>query len=193
MATLTVIQPVHVLKSDNSSPRFAGGPEYPHFKETAGQSYGIGDFLYIDSSGTIAICTVDGSSILSSRLAGQATAKATGVTGTGVHFRIITEQDLFIFNVYHGTAASAITAQTQLGTRRQLKKINSVWRVDIENSIEGATDSAGQVTIVNFPLRHPDGTKVAIGDVNGLVLCHFNNVSIASDGNPNTPGLLQLA
>ncbi len=174
-----------------------GGPEYPHVKETASQTYAVDDLVYGDSNGTIAICTVDGGTptLLNSVVAGQASKAATGVTGASVLLYPIRSTDLFIGNVHHETVGSAITALTDQFDVRSICKSSTVptgapagttWRVSKDATPEGAADANGHVTIVGFPLRtRIGGVLAAIGDTYGLVLFKFNDWSMASDGNPN--------
>src|SRR6266436_743347 len=86
----------------------------PTIIETAAQAYVINDLLYFDTNGTVAIATRT-SGNLNSTVAGLATAKATGVTGAQVKIRGLRKDDILRCSVWHATAASAITAQTQLG------------------------------------------------------------------------------
>jgi hypothetical protein len=192
MATMTRIQPSFWGSGIHAPSNFVGGPEANWFKETASQTYGIGDLLYLDSNGTVAICT-NSSNKLNSAIAGIATKAATGTTGTAVHMKVIQPTDIYCMNVYHGTAASAITAQTQLGVSYGIILNSSKWAVDIENTtIEDGTTALGKVTVVGFPVYSPDGVRCAIGDTYGLVLVKFLPFTIATDGSPFTRNL-QLA
>mgnify|MGYP001614795838 FL=1 len=181
-----------------------GGPEYPHVKETAAQTYAVDDLVYFDSNGTIAICTVDGGTptLLNVVVAGHPSKAATGVTGGSVVLLPIKSSDLFIGNVHHETVGSAITALTDQGDVRSICRSATVptgapagttWRVSKDAVPEGAADANGHVTIVGFPLRtRIGGVLAAIGDTYGLVLFKFNDWSMASDGNPNAR-VLQLS
>lgn len=186
MATISRIQPYWAGTNLNATePLFHGGPEALHWKETASQTYGVGDMLYLDSNGTIAICTLTGT-ILNSAIVGQAITAASGTTGASVFLRIIRPDDLFVMNAVHTTVASAVTVQTQLGTRRGMQKLVSAWGMDMENAVEGAADALARVRVVDFALRSPSGETVAIGDVLGLVVVNFLRDSWASDGDPHT-------
>lgn len=173
-----------------------GGPEYPHIKETASQTYKVGDLLYGDSSGTIAIATVDGGTptLLNGEVAGQAIKDASGTTGQNVLFRRIRSEDLFFFSVHHQTEASAITAQADLFDVLGLCKstlgvggatVAASWRISKDAAGESATLANGDVRVLGIPLRHPiGGALLTIGDTFGLLLAKFNVISAASDGNP---------
>jgi hypothetical protein len=201
MATLTRHNPVWFGNTLNATcPLLAGGPEYPHFKETASQVFKKGDLIYLDTNGTIALATINGSNQSDGFLCGVAKKNATGTTGAEIHFHVIRPDDLWVMNVMHGTAALAVTAQTQLGTVRGVRRdtVSSVlaWGVDVENAVEGATDSLARVQIVGFPLKNPFDagslTRPAIGDVYGLVIVKFLPFSAASDSVP-FQRILQLA
>jgi hypothetical protein len=185
MATQQLIQPFYAGSTMNKERTFRGGPEYPHWKETASQTYGIGDLLYVDTNGTVAIATVNGSNQSNGFIAGQAKSAASGVTGANVHFPIIRSDELFYMNVYHGTAASAVGAQTMLGTIKGVVKISGRWHIDIENTVEGATDALGRVALVEIPKKHPmDGTTNTVTDTYALFIVQFIPYSIASDSVP---------
>ena len=203
MATLSRSNPIYfgsVLPQD--CPQFVGGPEYTHFKETAAQTYVKGDLLFLDANGTIAICTTS-SSQMTSKIAGRAEAAATGVTGTNVFMQVIKPTDIWCCNVMHATPASAVTAQTQLGSLFAMRADTVagngtlVWSVDIENSITGANSNKVRVKVVGFPLKNPFDagslTRPVIGDVYGLVLVQFVVSASNTDGNPTLSNILQLA
>lgn len=187
MATQSLIQPYCAAYQER---KLKGGPEFPHFTEAASQTFGIGDFIY-QTSGTMAICTINGSNQMDSAVAGQAKKAASGVTGASLHFYAIRPEDEFFMNVYHATPASAITAKSLLGTIKGIVKISGKWHVDIENAAEGAAAALGRVIITDFPTKNLDGVKNTIGDTYGLVVCQFIQRSIATDGDPNQK-VLQL-
>jgi hypothetical protein len=195
MATLTPRQPRIVNDILNSGiGRFAGGDMQDYFVEAAGQTYKIGDLVYINSSGDVAIATVT-STLLDTAIAGIAVKDATGVTGAVAHIQVIRSIDIVEMTVYHATASSAITAKTQLkGTSFGIIKPSSgaasgVWCVDIENAAESATLKNGFVKIIGFPHGRPGE---AIGDIYGRALCIFLPYSIEDDGGTHRRNL-QLA
>lgn len=205
MATQVIMQP-YFTGNPKSTQQFWGGPEYPHVKETASQSYAIGDLIYYDTNGTIAIATVDGGTptLLTSVVAGQALKAATGTTGANVYFRQIKTGDLFIVNVHHETPASAVTTLTDLCDIRGLCRSSTVptgqpagttWRLSLDAAGESATLANGDMTIVGFPLKSPiGGVAAAIGDIYGLVLAQFNAWSQSTDAgsDPAPRRILQL-
>lgn len=203
MATLRRAQPFWFGNTLNATcPLMVGGPEYPHFKETASQTWTKGDLIYLDSNGTLAVCTTS-SSIMTSAVAGQALKAATGVTGTEVYFHAIRPDDLWVMNVMHDTPASAVTAQTQLGVVYGLRQDTVsgngtlIWSVDIQNTtVESTTVANARVQVVGFPLKNPFDAgnldRPAIGDIYGLVIVKFIPISIATDGDPKVR-VMQLA
>lgn len=189
MATHTLMQPYYIGNMNHSQPYFLGGPEDTRLVEAATQTYAIGDLLYIDASGNVAICTSAGGAgtVLDSVVAGQAIKAANADITSPVHFRLIREGDLFAMNVWHTTAASAALAQTQLGQQFAIRRESSKWHVDIEvTAVEDADSSDAAVMVVAIPPKNPL-TQVAntIGDIYGIVIVKFVTYSLASDGNPN--------
>lgn len=184
MATHSLMQPRYV-KSTHKVPRLTvGGPEHPEVKETASQSYKQGALVYKDSNGTIAICT-DSSGVLNSPIGGQAINAATGTTGANVFFFAILPTDIYIMNVYHATAASAVTVLTQEGDVFGVIVANDKWHVDIENAVEGAADANARVRCVGFPRISPvDGSNNTIGDIYGFMFVQFLDKSFATDFDP---------
>jgi hypothetical protein len=151
-----------------------------YFKETASQTYIDGDLIYLDSNGTIAICTVatvGGVSQLNSQILGQPDSAATGVAGTTVGFQVIQPTSVYTMNVFHSTQASAVTTQAMLGTKRNIvKSAAGLWHVDITNAFANTVPS---VTIVGFPQSGLDTNgnfinNAAVADVYGLVAVRFN-------------------
>lgn len=194
MATQVLCQPHWVNSALNATcPKFAGGLEEPEYIEVASSSWGIGDLLYIDTDGKVAICT-DSTGQLDSAIAGQALKAATGTTGASVFFRVIRPDDVFVMNVYHSSAGSAVTNQNQIGDIFGIIKVSSKWHVDIENTTtEDGSTALAKVQVVGFPDRNPaTGDDNVIGDTYGCVEVKFLPFTIASDGSPFTRNL-QLA
>ena len=200
MATLNRHNPFFFGNSLNQSPIFVGGEEYPHSKETASQSYIAGGLVYLDSNGTVATCTLS-TDRLNSKILGTAVKAATGVTGDDVLIRVIRPSDIYVMQVHHGTAASAVTAQTQLGAifgvDRQTVSGNgtSIWCVNIEDAVTGSDADLARVRCVGFPLKNPfdagNLTRPAIGDVYGLMLVQFITSNSHTDGTDSAHNLLQ--
>ena len=200
MATLKRHNPFYFGNSMNASPIFVGGEEYPHFKETASQAYIAGGLVYLDTNGTVATCTLS-TDRLNSQILGTAVKAATGTTGDDVYIRVILPSDIYCMQVHHGTEASAVTAQTQLGAifgvDRQTVTGNgtSLWCVNIEDAVTGADANLQRVRCVGFPLKNPFDagglTRPAIGDVYGLMLVQFLPSAADTDGNPSLTNILQ--
>lgn len=201
MATLAFINPKLVNHAVyGSEPEQRGGLMENYIKEAASQTYVVNDLVYlVDGAGTLAICTV-ASTRLDSKIAGLAKRAATGVTSTAAEVHAIRADDEFLMNVYHSTAALAITALTQFGVQYGIIKpsASGKWHVDIENTtdIEDATHSLARVEVVGFETQYGiDSTgqaiSPAIGDTYGLVRVKFLKRSAASDGSPAI-NILQL-
>ena len=203
MATIRRGQPIWIGNTRNTAcPRMAGGPEAPHFREAAAQTFKAGDVLYLDASGNIAIATVNGSNQSNSRLAGLAHEAASGVTSDQIYFQAIGPDDLYAMGVFHATPALAITAQDQLGTLRALVKTTvsgngtNIWCVDIENAVTGASANLARVKIVDFLYKNMFDAgsldRVAIGDIYGIVVVKFIMSAGDTDGDPSLHNILQL-
>ncbi len=167
-----------------------GGPEQPWFKETASQTFGIGDLIYIDTNGTLAICTngngISNGKVLNSVVAGQAQKAASGVTGTAVQFHAIRADDVYIMNVFHATAASAVLAATLVGLRKGIRFTvtadgagitTGIWCVDLQNAVESTNNAPAYVKIIGFPQTGVNSAgnvvPVTATDTYGLVYVQF--------------------
>jgi hypothetical protein len=162
-----------------TQPSQHGGVGETYFKETASQSYKINDLIYLDSNGTIAVCTTSTTNSvaqLTSAVLGLAETAATGTTGTAVKFNGITPNQTYIMNAYHPTEASAVFAQTDLGTLKNIgKSASGLWHVDVRNTL---VYTLPQVRIVGFPKMGLDSdgnwvTNAAVADVYGLAYVQF--------------------
>lgn len=201
MATQSVTQPTYMGNFYGLKTPMWGGIEKPSFAiETASQSWTVGDLIYIDTNGTMAICTVS-SDRMDGFIAGQATKKATGTTGAAVHFRPIIHGDLYNMNLFHTTPASAVGTQAIFDDVRGLwwkagalgSNTNSNWVVDMINTVEGSTDTSGRVRIIDCPQRRSDGTLNVITDIYARVKCLMLSYSSANTGTAATKRVLQLA
>lgn len=156
-----------------------GGAEENFFKETASQTYKVNDLIYLDSNGTVAVCTVATTNSvdqLSSAILGLAEQAASGTTGTAVKFNAINPNQTYIMNAFHPTKASAVFAQTDLGTLRNVcKSAAGLWHVDVRNAL---VYTLPQVRIVGFPKAGLDTngayvSNAAVADVYGLAYVQF--------------------
>jgi hypothetical protein len=193
MATITLQQLRYVKNLRSANREFVGGLEMTgEIREDASQTWDKGTLLAFDADGDVEECDTSSSlwiQIASATgcVAGQAMEDATGTTSADVYMAVIKQDDIFEGNVYHATAASAITARSQLGQRCRLIQVSGKWHVDIENTtIEDATNAYPYVVIRGF---HPDD---ALGDIYGRVYFQFGDFTIATDGSPRAK-ILQLA
>jgi hypothetical protein len=180
---------------------FRGGPEELWVKETATATpIALGDLVYYDANGTVIQCGVTGGFNLNTAILGIAQQAGTGVAGTSIRVRVISPDDRFLMNIFHTTAASAITAQTQLGTpaiyaiRRDPAALptgtTNRWVVDLTTTPESAGVALGRVQILGFYLG-PDSVPLAvtgayaqpaIGDIYAPVIVRFLPLVVSSDG-----------
>lgn len=176
MSIKTKIQP-RIVGSDLNATKstFRGGPEEPYFGEAASQTYKAGDLIYLDSSGNVAIATVDGNANLSSAVAGLADAAASGVTAAAVHFPVIREDTLVEMSVYSTTPTSAELVKTMIaGKVYGIIKVSGVWCVDLDTTAESATVKIARVKIIRF--------VDAVGDRYGRVIVKFIDETHETDG-----------
>ncbi len=185
--------PFRVGSAAHVEPEFVGGLEASYYKETASQTYKVGDLVYTTTAGTVSVCTTS-TGKLDGLVLGQANKAATGVTGASVHLSVIRPSDKFIMNVYHGTVGLAVTAITQLHAVFGVIQIpttfgtTSKWHVDIENTPEASSSALGCVRVVGFPSKGPNGADNTIpivgttGDTYGFVYVQFLPFTIATSG-----------
>jgi hypothetical protein len=165
------------------------------YLEAASQTYSKGDLIYVNTAGAVAVCTDNASTTfqLDSEIAGIAMKAATGVTGTRVMFMPIRAGDVFIMNVYHGTAASAVTSLAHIGDlfaiRRASVTATGKWHVDLQGTtIEDATVAVAKARIIGFPRFYGTATNT-IGDIYGYAYVTFLPYTIATDGAPHVRNL----
>jgi hypothetical protein len=119
--------------------KYTGGqPVVKWFPEAATQSFKEKDFVY-RVSGKVTICAAAGNDVGNITILGRAMGPATGVTDTEIPIEIATDQSEFLFTMYHGTPASAVTAVTDPGTTLPLRHIAAGhWGVNKQN--DGTND-----------------------------------------------------
>lgn len=185
MATFALTQPRHASSSGAPCQIYTiGGPEHLWIVEAALQTYKKGQMVYLDTSGNVAICTQT-SSRMTSPILGFATKDgqngSAGVPRTKVH--CIRTGDILIANIWHTTAASALTNRNQLGDVFGLTLVTpstgaigtaatDVWVVDISTSPVGGEDAmtaVAKVQVMGFPSKY-QGIDATIGDRYGPVL-----------------------
>lgn len=121
MATQTQVKAIQVTMLDGSAPVILHAPE------AAGQTYKKGQLVYL-VAGAVTVMADDGQVCL-----GMVTQDATGTTGTDMEIIIATPVTVFEVNVYHSTAASAVTAATQIGENYALQVDSNKCYCDIED------------------------------------------------------------
>ena len=133
----------------------SGQPRPITCKEASGQSYKVGQLVYL-SSGLVTACADDAQSVF-----GIALEDASGTANTSQRVYALYPDDVLEANVYHGTAASAVTAEAQRGE-------NYALEVDSNKCYVGIDDTSNVLMrVIDFcPLD-------AIGDQYGRVLVHI--------------------
>lgn len=186
MATIALSQIRYLKRQGGGNGRtFRGGiEETGAIREDASQSWSAGALIRADDDGDMEIAV--GTEGTVGPFGGQAMADATGTEGSDVFFAVLDPRDIYVANVYHATAASALTNRNQLREAYGLKLVSGKWHVDIENTAEDASTSNACVRVVGFY------DEDAIGDTYGRVLVQFLEYSLATDGNPNRR-ILQFA
>lgn len=205
MATHTLVNPVFWRSHRGTTgPEFrglalsadaaavAGAGEEPYIKETASQTYRIGDLVYLDTNGTVAIVT-ESTDTVDSPILGLAARAASGTTGAPAYVQVIHPDDEYLMQVFHATPASAVTAQTMLGVAGypiiKDESGNDTYHIDLATTAESGDAALAKVRVVGFPDRAPDGTVNTIGDTYGWCIVKFLEFTIASDGSPFTRNL----
>ena len=181
-------------------PPIADGNTYKSLIETALQTYKQNDLVYIDSNGTIAIATTS-SGKQDSALLGQAARAATGTTGAAAYVIPFRPGDVYAFNLWHSTAASAVGTQATyavknyglfwdanpLGTGTGT---NSKWVVDLVNTTtEDGSVALAKVKVIDCPAFAFDGATNVIGDIYAVVHCIIMPFSLATDGTPRNSNM----
>lgn len=199
MAIHTLVNPIYWKGQSNSGPLFqglalgqvanivAGDGENPTLKETASQTYRVGDLVYKDSNGTVALVT-ESTDTVDSPILGQAAKPASGSTGEPAYVLVWREEDRFLMQVFHATPASAVTALTQNGVSYPIIKDesgNDTYHVDITTTGESATVALLKVMVVGFPEGQIiNGIVSTVGDRYGWVIVKPLPFSIGTDGAP---------
>lgn len=176
MATLGIIDPICVR---GHAPVGGIGAQEP-LVEAASQSYTKGMLVYL-ASGKV---TEVAAGLITAAFAGFAREDATGVTNTRAPLEAITPGQRWKMTLYHSTAASAISAITQLGARFGLKVVSDKLVVDLETAeaaLEDATTVNAWCRIVGFDHTYDD-----LGvDVYARAIVEIGSYSVADDGAPS--------
>ena len=106
MATLALVQGRIAFNTDGRTPGYVDS-----FAEAASQSFLAGYPVMRDATGGIVVWVDASEEIL-----GFAEEDASGTTGTMIKVRVIRPGDVLVMNLYHATAASAVSALTDCGT-----------------------------------------------------------------------------
>lgn len=128
---------------------------------TASQTFKVGDWVYKDTAGTLAICAASGADVGAILPWGRAAADAADVLNNSALFPDGCPVDVpgydgeFVVAVYHSTGASAVLA---------------------------ATDVDGAASTITLPLRNQGGQWVANKENNGT-----NDLLVIQSRHPKYP------
>lgn len=122
-----------------------------HYRPTAAQTYVPGDFVYLDSAGTLAIAAAASNDVGNIEILGISAHDAADVLAlpsTPTERRLgavmvpADDSAQFLAAVYHSTGASAVIAETDLDPQLTLPLRNQggLWVVNKEN--DGTNDRA---------------------------------------------------
>ena len=140
----------------------SGQPVINWYPEASSQSFKAGDFVY-RVSGKLTICAAASNDVGNISILGRAVSPATGTVDTKLPVEIATDVSEFLFLMYHGTAASAVTAVTDPGTTLPLRNQAGTWAVNKQN--DGTND---RILITEVSEDYPVGEQY--GFVWGKVL-----------------------
>lgn len=127
-------------------------PQQATYPEAASQTFKRGDPVYL-ASGKVTECRAPGNNLLASGnpVLGVAAADATGVTDAACVVIINNDNLEVCWPVTHATAASAITAITQIGTAYELENVTgkgyAVAIDDTGSPLFVPTEIAGQYPV----------------------------------------------
>lgn len=118
-------------------PATRGDWKIQYFPEAASQSFVVGDILTIDASGQISIGSAADSDLTSAGddIVGIAGEAASGTTNNYV--KVLVPVDFgsqVLLPVEHATAASAVTAEAQVGDTLVLSHEGGVWAAAIDTT-----------------------------------------------------------
>lgn len=139
-------------------------PEIREYPEAASQTFVKGEAVYLDGAGRVAEFTAsvdDGSTRFLGFAAGDGSNTTAGAVNTPVY--IANDDTIFEGNIYHGTAASAITALTDVATLLPLKQLTTTGLGIIAVDKE---DTASQIDSCRIIQLSPKDT---VGDTYGRV------------------------
>ena len=125
-----------------------------------GQTFVKGDWVYI-VTGKLSIAAVAGSAVDDTPILGRALAGAVdslNSTSGLCPVEIADDTAEFAFPIWHGTAASAVTANADVGTDLPLKNQGGVWVV---NKQADGTDDRIKITEIDVS-RYPVGEQYGV-------------------------------
>lgn len=140
---------------------YSGSRTVCYVPEAASQSFKKGQFVYL-ASGKVTVATA------TSGIYGMALQDATGTTDTQLAVLVALKDTIFRGCVYHSTAASAITAVTDVGTTTF--GVNQVSNISV---VDKETSSHDSFSVIGL-----DPTD-AVGTTYGRVFFRVNSGEVA--------------
>lgn len=143
-------------------PRRRGSWQVQYFPEAASSTFKVGDIVVVNSSGQVAIGAAAGNDMTNSvKFLGIAGEAASGTTNTNIKVYVPAASDAhFLLPVEHATAASAVTAETQVDETFVLTHTTAgVWGVAIDTTTNAC------VKIMDI------SDDYAVADQHGTVWC----------------------
>lgn len=131
------------------------------YTEAASQTFVAGDLVTL-SSGKVAIAKAAGNTMVAAdKILGRAASDASGTTDAAIDVHVFLPGHTERLPVYHGTAASAVTAITDVGTAYGLRNdATQGWCIALDET--GATTT--KVRIVGIAPDFPVGEQYGLED-----------------------------
>ena len=123
------------------------------------ETFTKGDWVYI-SSGKLSICAAAGNDVGNISLLGRSLANAEDVANSisGLcPVEIADDTAEFAFPIYHGTAASAVTANADIGATYPLRNQGGIWGLNKENDGTNDRIKVTEVDLSRYPLGEQYG------------------------------------
>jgi hypothetical protein len=141
-----------------SKRRGSAGEKNRFYPVNAGQTFQVGDWVYLTGGG-LSICAAAGNNVGNITPLGRAEASAAAILAlpSGMQVCPVSAADgdsEYLFAVYHSTAASAVTAMSQVGSTFPLRNQGGQWVVDIEHA--GTND---RILVTEIAKDFPAGTQ----------------------------------
>ena len=208
MATHVLTNPRWHKSEDGHGPRFrglalgevatvsSGMGEEPLLREEALQTFRVGDIVYLNAAGNVAIVT-ESTDTVDSAILGQAAKPGANAAaaGTPAYVQVWRPEDRFLMQVFHTTLSLAVTAQTQMSEVFPIIKDeagNDTYHIDLVTTAESPTVTLARVMVVGFPEGdYINNVKSTLGDTYGWVIVKPLEFSLETTGDQALQRILQ--